>query len=211
VLLLLALGIPQTVDSVLWYMAGSSPDQLGNESPVEPDKLASNAALLESADAWTGDPKARIRAGILRLRLATASNDQTDKDQLQRAIDDLTGGLLRSPANAYGWAALAQAQIAAGDPVKAEKALATSILIDDFDPEMSLWRCQLGLLLWNNLDDDDRRLWNDQVRFAWDMKTLGLVALARQNAGAYEIPIRLALMSDPNRYRAFEKYFTENR
>ncbi len=207
--LLLALGIPQTADSVLWLMTGDASDQLGKESPAAPDQAATNVALLEKADAWTGDPKALIRAGILRLRLATGSNYQIDKNQLQRAIDDLSGGLSRSPANAYGWAALTQAQMAAGDQIKAKKALSTSMLIDDFDPALSLWRCELGLLLWDQLDSDDRRLWNDQVRLAWDSQPEGLVALAQQDSGAYAVPIRFALISDPARYQAFQKVFVQ--
>ncbi len=209
--LLLILGIPQTVDSVLWLLTGDTSNQLGKESPASPDIDASNAALLEQADVWTGDPKARIRAGILRLRLATASSDQIKQDQLQRAIDDLTDGLARSPANSYGWAALSQAQIAAGERTKAEKALSTSMLIDDFDPEMSLWRCELGLLLWDILDGDDRRMWNDQIRLAWDNQPKGLIALARVDEGAFANPIRLALISDPARYQAFQKVFVQHR
>jgi hypothetical protein len=208
-LLLLVLGIPQTVDSVLWLMTGDASDQLGKENPASPDKAASNAALLEKADAWTGDPKALIRAGVLRLRLATASNDQIDKDQLRHAIDDLTDGLTRSPANSYAWAALSQAQIFAGDRIKATKALSTSLLINDYDPQMDLWRCELGLLLWNDLDTDSRRLWNDQIRMVWDAWPQGVIILAKENAGAYATMIRLALLSDPVRYQAFEKAFAQ--
>jgi hypothetical protein len=209
--LLLALGIPQTVDSVLWLMTGDTSDQLGKESPASPYQALSNAALLEKADTWIGDPKARIRAGILRLRLATSSGDPIDKDQLQRALDDLTDGLSRSPANAYAWAALSQAQMSYGERTKAKKALSTSMLLDDFNPEMSLWRCELGLLLWDMLDGDDRRLWNDQVRLAWDTQPEGLIAIARQDSGAYAIPIRFALISDPVRYQAFQKVFMQRR
>jgi hypothetical protein len=208
-LLLLALCIPQTVDSTLWLMTSDTSDQLGKESPALPEEAESNAALLENADTWTDDPKARIRAGILRLRLATASSDRIDKIQLQIAIDDLTDGLARSPANAYAWATLAQAQIASGESAKAKRALATSILIDDFDPNMSLWRCELGLLLWGSFDNDDRRLWNDQVRLAWNTQPEGLVKLARQDDGAYAMPIRLALITDPAGYQAFQQALIE--
>jgi hypothetical protein len=210
-LLLLALGFPQMIDSIMWLRTGDASKQLETLSPESPEQLAANANLLEGADAWTGDPKARIRAGILRMHLAITSDNQIDKDQLQSAIDDFTDGLSRAPANAYGWAALSQALIDAGDPIKAKKALTTSILIDDFDPQMNLWRCELGLLLWNNLDSDDRRLWNDQVRFAWDTQAQGLVTLARKNSDTYAVPIKLALISDPDRYQAFEKAFDQAR
>jgi hypothetical protein len=207
----MVLGVPQTIDSVLWVMTGASSDQLGTESPSTMEQALSNAVWLERADAWTGDPKARIRSGILRLRLADASGGQIDQDQLQLAIDDLRDGLARSPANSYGWAALAQAELANDDSKQARKTLVTSMLIDDFDPELSLWRCELGLLLWNTLDGDDRRLWNDQVRLAWDNQPDGLVALARQGSGVFSVPIQFALISDPARFQAFEKIFLQSR
>jgi hypothetical protein len=207
--LMLALGIPQGIDSVLWFLTGDTPNHQGKESPASPAEALSNAALLEKADAWVGDPKARLRAGILRQRLASRSSDQIDKNQLQRAINDLTDGLARSPANAYAWAALSRAQMESGERIKAKKAFATSMLIDDFDPEMSLWRCELGLLLWDVLDEDDRRLWNDQVRLAWDNQPKGLIALARQDLGAFATPIRVALLTDPARYQAFQKAFDQ--
>ncbi len=189
-LLLLALGIPQTVDSVLWLMTGDAPDRLGKESPASPDEAAANAALLEKADAWIGDPKARIRAGILRYRLAIGSGDAIDQDQLKRALNDLTDGLARSPANAYAWAALSQTLIVSGDRLKAKRALATSMLIDNADPEISLWRCDLGLLLWDVLDEDDRRMWNGQVRLAWDTHPRGTrragAARFRRLCGSYQ-------------------------
>ena len=72
---LLALGIPQTGDSIFWLMTGNTPEQPGAESPSSADEAARNAALLERADDWFGDPRARIRAGILRMRIATADVD----------------------------------------------------------------------------------------------------------------------------------------
>ena len=208
-LLLLILSVPQTVDSVLWLMTGDIADQLGKESPAAPDQAASNAALLEKADAWTGDPKARIRAGVLRLRLATISNAHIDKNQLQRAIDDLTSGLARSPTNAYGWTALADAYRAEGELIKAKKAYTSSLLLDDYDPELSLWRCELGLQLWSQMDTDDRRMWNNQVRLAWDSyKGRGLLDIAHRDAGA-ALLIRLALITEPTQLKDFDRNFSD--
>jgi len=209
--LLLALGIPQTIDSVLWSMTGDTPDQLGKESPASPVEAASNATLLEKADVWTGDPKARIRAGILRLRLATGSGDQLDKDQLQHAVDDLTDGLARWPGDGFVWAVLAQARLATSNIVGAHQALTTSFLTDPNDEFLSVWRCELGLQLWTTLDANDRRLWNKQVIMAWDYHTRDLIELAWRNNSAYANPIRLALLSDPARFARFERALTEKR
>jgi len=211
---LLALGIPQTGDSILWLMTGDTSDQPGTASPSSVAEAARNAALLERADNWFGDPKARIRAGILRLRLATENSDGTtavSAPELDRALNDLTDGLKRAPANAIGWAALAQASLAAGDRPRARAALSTSLLLDNYDPELSLWRCSLGLALWSYLNDDERRMWNDQVDMAWRRRPRDVVALAHQNGGIYALLIRLSLLSDSTRLSAFDRMYNDRR
>lgn len=211
---LLALGIPQTGDSVLWLMTGDTPGQPGAASPSSGAEAARNAALLERADDWFGDPTARIRAGILRLRMATTNSDGTaavSVPELDHALNDLTDGLTRAPANAIGWAALAQASLAAGNRPQARAALATSLLLDDNDPELSLWRCELGLALWNILNDDERRMWNDQVNLAWRKHSHDVVALAHQNGRISALLIRLALLSDRTRLSEFDRMYNDQR
>jgi len=205
VLGLVALGIPQTADSVLWWLTGDSPDQLGAASPATAASARHNAQLLERAYDWFGDGRAEGRAGILRLRLATERPAGIDKAELDNALNDLTTGLKHAPANAIGWAALAQAQLAADDSAKAHAALTTSLLLDEHDPQLALWRCALGLALWDKLSQDDRRLWNAQVAMAWDRDPQGLVALARHNGGVYTLPIRLSFLPDQSRLREFDR------
>ena len=212
VLGLLALGIPQTGDSILWVMTGDTPDQPGMASPSSVDAAARNAALLERADNWFGDPKALIRAGILRTRIATTSPDGTtptvSTPELDRAISDLTDGLTRAPANAIGWAALAEASLDAGDRTRARMELSTSLLLDEYDPELSLWRTALGLSLWNDLNIDERRMWNDQVTMAWRKNREDLIALAHQNS-IYALLIRIPLLSDRTQLSEFDRMFNE--
>jgi hypothetical protein len=211
---LLALGIPQTGDSVLWLMTGDTPDQPGAASPDSVAEVTRNAALLEHADDWFGDPKARIRAGILLMRIATTNPDGTaavSAPELDRAQNDLTNGLARAPANAIGWTALAQANLAAGDRPRAQAALSTSLLLDNYDPELSLWRCALGIALWSNLDTDERRMWNDQVNMAWRTQPREVVTMARQNGGINTLLIRLALLSDRTQLSEFDRMLIEQR
>jgi hypothetical protein len=207
VLGLLALGIPQTGDSILWVMTGDAPDQPAMANPSSVDEAARNAALLERADNWFGDPKALIRAGILRMRIATTSPDATtptvSTPELDHAINDLTDGLARAPANAIGWAALAQASIAAGDRPRARTELSTSLVLDEYDPELSLWRTALGLYLWGDFNDDERRMWNDQVNMAWSKNSGDVIALAHQNP-IYGLLLRLPMLSDSKRLSEFD-------
>lgn len=205
-LLLLGFGIPQAADSVVWLLTGDPLDQPDAASPHSDAQTLANAVLLEGIDAWVQDPRARIRAGILRLRLAAtraAGGDQAA--ERDRAIADLISGLARSPASSVGWASLAEAQIAAGNPAKAKAALITSLLIDDHNPQLSLWRSTLGLPLWATFDANERRLWSDQVREAWRTNRAGLIALARQDGGTYAPRIRYALTSDAELLAAFDE------
>lgn len=199
----------------MWLMTGDTPDQPGAKSPSSAVEAARNAALLERADDWFGDSKALIRAGILRLRLATSNSDNrkeiVDAPELERALNDLTNGLKRAPASAIGWAALAQARLAAGDNPAARAALSTSLLLDDHSQELSSWRCELGLDLWNFLDQDDRRMWNDQVTMVWNEHPDDLVSLARQNDGSYAVAIRLALLMNPAQLSEFDRRFNARR
>jgi hypothetical protein len=211
---LLALGIPQTGDSVLWLMAGDTPDQPGAASPGSVDATSRNAALLERADDWFGDPRARIRAGILRMRLATTGTGPDGKPavstpELEHAIADLTDGLMRAPANAIGWAALAQASLANGDRPRARVALSTSLLIDNNDPDLSLWRCELGLALWSYFNNDERRMWNNQVILAMRNQPGDLVDLAHQNGGVNALLIRLALLSDQTHLDEYDHIYSQ--
>jgi hypothetical protein len=208
---LLALGIPQTGDSILWQLTGDTPDQPGAASPGSVAEATHNAVLLERADDWFDDPRARIRAGILRLRIATTNSDGTvaaavSAPELGHAQDDLRDGLKSAPANAMGWTALAQASLAAGDRPGAQAALLTSLLLDEHNPEISLWRCALGLTLWSYLDQDGRRMWNEQVNMAWRRQSMDVVALARQNP-VFALLIRLALVSDSSRLRDFDSLY----
>ena len=79
------------------------------------------------------------------------------------------------------------------------------LLLDNYDPELSLWRCALGISLWSNLDTDERRMWNDQVNMAWRRQPRDLVALARANGGVNTLLIRLALLSDSTQLSEFDQ------
>jgi len=211
---LLALGIPQTGDSILWLMTGDTPEQLGAANPDSVDAAARNVTLLERADSWFGDPRALIRAGILRMRLATTGTGPDGKPavakpELDHAIADLTDGLMRAPANAIGWTALAEANIATDDRPRARNALSTSLLIDNNDPDLSLWRCEIGLALWSYFNNDERRMWNNQVILAWRNNPGDLVDLAHQDGGVNALLIRLALLSDRTRLDEFDKVYNQ--
>jgi len=204
---ILALGIPQAIDSALWNFSGESRDQLGAANPSTANASTVAIGWLELAGNWLYDPRATIRAGVMRLRLVSAPGaaDVKQSAMLQRSISDLIRGLQQTPANAVGWAALAAAQLDAGNELNAKDALRASILLGNFDPDLSLWRSALGLRLWAHLDADDREMWGEQVRIAWDHQSNDLLALARANKGPGLIIIRHALSTQPGRLDDFDR------
>jgi hypothetical protein len=202
---LLALGLPQTADSALRLYAGWADDMTGTEGPPAPAAARESASLLERLDGRLADPRARIRAGILRLRLALAPDaaEATRRAALAGAVGDLTDGLARAPGDAFAWAALAEALLSSGYGARAARALRASMLLAGYAPGLSLLRSALGLRLFLLLSEEDRGLWADQVRLAWDKHPAGLLALARE--AGQDVAIGAALAADPARRAAFEK------
>lgn len=196
-ILLLVLGLPQAIDSVLRLYAG------GDASGAA---AVSTAGSLHLVDRWFEDPGARIIAGVRELSAARAASlASPDFDLLSRASDDLASGLAREPASALGWTALAETRIDQGDTAGAVDALHASLLVASYDQSLSLWRSELGFDLWTQLDADDRPRILEQVRVAFDTDPNGLVALARRYP-ATMIIIRLALFDEPEPGRQFEEF-----
>jgi hypothetical protein len=204
-LAILALGVPQFADSALRLYAGEADDVTGGEGPASRQSAAATAAMLEAIDGWLGDPRARIRAGILRLRLASATGAAREPQpaELAHGIADLDDGLARAPGDAFAWAALAQGQLASGDWEAARRALEASMRLAGYEPGLSIMRAALGLRIFFLLSEDDRRLWADQVRLAWDRHPAELLAIARD--AEFAALLKRALGRDPARLEAFAK------
>ncbi len=204
-LAILALGIPQTADSIFRLSIDEADDVTGKTAPASPSIADANALLLEKIDGWLGDPRARIRAGILHLRLGLTpdSGAVLHGTELADAVGDLDAGLARAPGDAFAWAALAEAQLTLGNLDLARRALRASMLFAGDEPGLTLWRSALGLQLLLVLSEDDRALWANQVRLAWDQNPSAILAIAREGNSASAL--KNALTTDPVRLDAFEK------
>jgi hypothetical protein len=204
---LLALGIPQTVDSIIWRYADVGGGAAAMKLPNWTEAVRADSALLEEADTWLDDPRARIRAGLLQLDLAyRAGPDELGHLQITRAVADLADGLARAPANGRAWMMLGFARLAAGDRDGARGALRASLLVADFDPALVIDRCKLGFALWPELDASERHMMREQVRDAWTYHPRGLVALARRPPSFYWVAGALA--EDPEQLAGFLKMAT---
>jgi hypothetical protein len=199
---LLVLGLPQALDTAMRLdaeaeLAGAASSDAGSAPSVE-----RGIALLDAADRWFDDPAARIETGIVAFRRAYPPGGAADPSGMHQAISALSSGLSRRPADRWGWMYLAHAELAIGDTAAALRAFRTAILVAPYDPDLSVWRTELGLDLWPLLDADDRRLVADQMQIAWTAKPRDVLALAKTSVAT--AIIRLALASSPSALETFE-------
>lgn len=200
---LLGLGIPQAVDSLLWLYAEAGIDAVNVNTPQGAADVASAAALLEAADDWFGDPHAKIRAGILQWELAFSQRGSTpfNPQRLERAIDDLTGGLARAPTDAAAWATLGRSLVLKDDFDGARRTLHMSMVLAPYEPAMALMRSDLGLQLWSFLDGSDRQMLGYQFGIAWDQHPGDFATLAHRSGNS--LAVITAFAQDPKRLLGF--------
>ena len=210
-LALLALGGQQIGDTALRAYAERGFDLQQVVTPQDVEPIQSRVKLLELTDDWLGDPQARINAGIYELRIAFGSDAdrKLDPARLKTAIDDLSDGLRRAPANPLAWASLGHARLAAGDRSGAASALNTSLLLGPYERGLVLYRSELGLKLWPDLDASMRRAVALQVRLAWDSQPYELVAVAKSTGRT--LPVMISLAQDPRSASNFMKVLAERR
>jgi hypothetical protein len=100
---------------------------------------------------------------------------------LHGGIADLTVGLARAPANASAWLELAQAHLAIGVAPAALADLDASLAFGRFDPALNLRRAEVALRLWLILQEKDRAMLKEQLRFAWNQDPEKLIELAARD------------------------------
>jgi hypothetical protein len=206
---LLVLGLPQAIDTTMRLyaeaqLAGAASPDAGSAPTAE-----RGIALLDAADRWFDDPAARIEAGIVAFRRAYPPGGEVDPGGMRQAIGALSSGLSRRPADRRGWMYLAHAELAIGDTAAALRAFRTAILVAPYEPDLSVWRAELGLDLWPLLGADDRRLVADQIQIAWTAKPGDVLALAKTSVAT--AIIRLALASSPPALEKFEARLGQQR
>jgi len=199
---LLVLGLPQSIDTAMRLYAEAELAAAASPEASSAPPAERAIALLDAADRWFDDPAARIEAGIAAFRRAAPPGRDMDPGGMRQAIGALRSGLSRRPADRWGWMYLAHAELAIGDTASALQALRTAILVAPYDPDLSVWRTELGLDLWPLLDADDRRLVADQIQIAWTAKPREVLALAKTSVAT--AIIRLALASSPPALEKFE-------
>lgn len=199
-------GLPRLVASIV--SAGGEPviRKIQKQEPVTVEELAEVISAQENGLFWVNDASMEAPLGLAHL--LTAEKLPRDDPQvaihLQAALQALRASLGRSPANPYPWTLLAYAEfLRAGTwTPEALAALRLSLLTGPHEPRLVWSRLRLNFLAWENLTESDRRLVEQQIRYAWaqDPKDLGRLAVDLNRVNL----VRSALEQVPDAAGAFE-------
>lgn len=175
--------------TVIAIEAGAAADDAG---------LASVLPMLETA----AESSAAAQEDLAFVLLA-GSTGGAASGQAGRAAQAFKAYLTRVPGDARGWAGLAQAELIAGDRTAARDALKMSVLMSPLVLQLALWHCSLAIDLRAMLDEDLRRLLEEQFRLVADSDPAALVNLVHQrNALLFA---RIMLAANPEAMARFEE------
>lgn len=165
---LLALGVPRLAaglltangQDILWEIAaGRKPDR---------EKMAAAIESRAAAHRWEPVAEREGERGTLLIRLAETLPPGAERQRiLDEATAALESGLALGPVQPLSWASLAALRAEAGDRPGAVAALRLSLLAGVFDPDLMLWRINLGLSLLPAMEPETEALLAGQIRKIW--------------------------------------------
>lgn len=158
--LLLALALPRLGAAVAELPGRPVLEALEAGRPVSPQALETLAASARRAGEWVDGAAHRRAEAAARWRLGEDT----------AAAGLLADGLALSPADPYGWLALAHA-----DPAQAPRALALSLRTGRWERDLAHDRLRLAASRLADLDDPTRAGILDQVRWLWRLDPPGLM------------------------------------
>jgi hypothetical protein len=205
-IVLLILGIPRTLGVIASARSEPVLRKLQEHQPVQSDELMTLVDAQEAGRFWLADGRLRTDLGLAYLLLGERlpRTDPNANAYLQRAIDALTAGLARAPADPVAWARLAYAQaLSKGWSPLAVSSLRMSLITAPYEPRLLWSRLRMSFLAWPELSRGDRELVFQQIRHAWqaDPAELARVAIELKQVDQ----VRAALLLSPDDSAAFEE------
>lgn len=201
-LLLLILGIPRVVSSVLMAPAFRTILAVEHGKTAEVPALTLAATYAERATYWEHSAQLFGELGFLRLLRAfqTAPDDLMRPTLVSQASDSLHKALQLSPARPHPWVRFAYARaLGGGDPAEVADLLAQSVRAGPYVSEIAITRLYLLLRLWSYLSPDMRLYTMRQVRYIWPNASSELLQVVRKTPRP-EV-IRFALRRYPDAVR----------
>ena len=122
---------------------------------------------------WTADEAARFQLGVALAELARVEGiaEDTRRQHLSFAADQLRRSLVSAPADPLAWLQLAYVDLLANGPsAGAAAAITRSMETGRFQPHIMISRLQIGLVTWPVMTPAQRRVVADQVALIWRYK-----------------------------------------
>ena len=197
--LLIGLGLPRVVASLLKAPAFGSLLQAQADRPVDPEHLETAIAYLKKATGWERSGELYGDLGLLLYRDAVRRSPD-DPLRLQRAAESIAAleqSLARTPTVPQNWIRLAYATtLTEGPGPTAAAIVGQSLRLAPYSGALAPARIDLLFRNWAFLSPETRRHAGPQIRYGWHHNKQSLVEIALAH-GRLET-LRLALRSDPD-------------
>jgi hypothetical protein len=197
---ILVVGLPGITAAVRRLPSEIVIGEAESGQPVQKAEL--DRALQRVEDAAAVSAAAHLDVALLLLDGAEDGETLAGAAPAEGAAKEFRAYLSRVPGDARGWAGLARAELQRGRRVEASAALKASMLTGPYSPGLVLWRCAAGLDMYASLDEETRRLLEQQLRIAAENQTEALVRMVRQRHAL--LLTRAMLLQSPEAIAKFE-------
>ena len=165
---LLYLAVPRAVGGIAMLRGDALIRRIQAGERLAPEQLRALERSRLAAARWLDSGRLRTDIGLARL-LQAAARDPGDPERarlLGAAVEAISEGLARAPANAAAWTRLAFELMLRDGPSAAMVApLRTSILTNPHDRKLAFVRLELSFRAWPWFAPAERTLVFNQVRF----------------------------------------------
>lgn len=184
-----AVAVPIAVADLAALPGDPVLERLREEATVDGSELERFARSREVALRWRETASGYAELALGRLILEKFPNGGRRADPMR--TESLTAhGLGLAPMDPYGWMRLAQARLDRGAPAP-EIAAPLQLALrsgphEDRRHAMLLLMVEVGLLVWDRLDDDERALIGEKARWAW-LRDVRRTAAAAERTGRTDV------------------------
>ena len=208
---LIGLGTWQTAANWYAFQSGAVVRALINGEKLDAPTLLTaqdNFTTCLAINPWhptCGMDLAQSTLGLATTYGLTGSMRGVALVQLNLAEQQYKEALAKSPVNPLAWYRLARIQAYLNGPQSAANALVNSVITGPADPNLAIIRIPLMLTVLPNLDEDDRRMFTNNIRLLW-LTEPGRIS-RELSANPTELPAMAALIgNDPDAAALWKRY-----
>jgi hypothetical protein len=189
---LVILAVPRSIAALVAIPGDAIQFELTRGQPVADDALRLIVENRTAALHWLDDPAYYRDIGTAATLLAfhRGFSDPSSKLLLEKSDMALRSSLRLAPVDPGAWARLAYAHQLLGAPASEVAAdLRASLQTGSFDPGLLESRVRIAVVLWSELEADDRIAFIEQIRVLWRHDAEGLARISL-NQAAYSVIIQ---------------------